>query len=187
MASTTILWLSAFVGRQLQLGPLLLPLATLTGAFSSLRLGTSVAGAPLGGWLSDRLRRRWAVIAGSLLLSAAGVAVMAAGRGLLAILGALAASLAAGGAQALAPALAGDQMRPEQRSRGLSVIYSVGDLGSAVGPPLALGLLPRLQISGVYLLSAAALLAGALHALALAFSERRIAIDLQTVPLIEPD
>jgi len=187
MASTTILWLSAFVGRQLQLGPLLLPLATLTGAFSSLRLGTSVAGAPLGGWLSDRLRRRWAVIAGSLLLSAAGVAIMAVSSGLLAILGALAASLAAGGAQALAPALAGDHMRPEQRSRGLSVIYSVGDLGSALGPPLALGLLPRLQISGVYLLSAAALLVGALHALALAVSERRIAIDLQTVPLIEPD
>jgi MFS family permease len=187
MASTTILWLSAFVGRQLQLGPLLLPLATLTGAFSSLRLGTSVAGAPLGGWLSDRLRRRWVVIAGSLLLSAAGVALMAATRGLAAILGALVASLAAGSAQALAPALAGDQMRPEQRSRGLSVIYSVGDLGSALGPPLALGLVPRLQISGVYLLSAAALLAGALHALALAVSERRIAIDLQTVPLIEPD
>ena len=187
MASTTILWLSAFVGRQLQLGPLLMPLATLTGAFSSLRLGTSVAGAPLGGWLSDRLRRRWAVIAGSLLLSAAGVAVMAAGRGLAAILGALVASLAAGGAQALAPALAGDHMRPEQRSRGLSVIYSVGDLGSALGPPLALGLLPRLQISGVYLLSAVALLAGALHALALAVSERRIAIDRQAVPLIEPD
>jgi MFS family permease len=187
MASTTILWLSAFVGRQLQLGPLLLPLATLTGAFSSLRLGTSVAGAPLGGWLSDRLRRRWAVIAASLLLSAVGVAVMAAGRGLLAILGALVASLAAGGAQALAPALAGDQMRPEQRSRGLSVIYSVGDLGSALGPPMALGLLPRLQISGVYLLSAAALLAGALHALALALSERRVAISRQTIPLIEPD
>jgi MFS family permease len=187
MASTTILWLSAFVGRQLQLGPLLLPLATLTGAFSSLRLGTSVAGAPLGGWLSDRLRRRWAVIAGSLLLSAAGVALMAATRGLAAILGALVASLAAGGTQALAPALAGDQMRPEQRSRGLSVIYSVGDLGSALGPPLALGLLPRLQISGVYLLSAAALLAGALHALALALTERRIAIYRQAVPLIEPD
>jgi len=187
MASTTILWLSAFVGRQLQLGPLLLPLATLTGAFSSLRLGTSVAGAPLGGWLSDRLRRRWAVIAASLLLSAAGVAVMAAAHGLLAILGALVASLAAGGAQALAPALAGDHMRPEQRSRGLSVIYSVGDLGSALGPPVALGLLPRLQISGVYLLSAAALLAGALHALALAVSERRIAIGRQAVPLIEPD
>lgn len=187
MASTTILWLSAFVGRQLQLGPLLLPLATLTGAFSSLRLGTSVAGAPLGGWLSDRLRRRWAVIAASLLLSAAGVAVMAAAHGLLAILGALVASLAAGGAQALAPALAGDHMRPEQRSRGLSVIYSVGDLGSALGPPVALGLLPRLQISGVYLLSAAALLAGALHALALAVSERRIAIGRQAVPLLEPD
>jgi predicted MFS family arabinose efflux permease len=187
MASTTILWLSAFVGRQLELGRLLLPLATLTGAFSSLRLGTSVAGAPLAGWLSDRLRRRWAVIAASLLLSAAGVAIMAVTRGLSAILGALVASLAAGGAQALAPALAGDHMRPEQRSRGLSVIYSVGDLGSALGPPLALGLLPRLEISGVYLLSAAALLAGALHALALAFSERRTAIDLQTIPLIEPD
>ena len=78
-------------------------------------------------------------------------------------------------------------MRPEQRSRGLSVIYSVGDLGSALGPPVALGLLPRLQISGVYLLSAAALLAGALHALALAVSERRIAVDLQAVPLLEPD
>jgi X-X-X-Leu-X-X-Gly heptad repeat protein len=179
MASTTILWLSALVGRRLEFGGLLLPLATLTGAFSSLRLGASVAGAPLGGWISDRLGRRWAVIAGCLLLGAAAVALMAESTGVAALLSALLASLAAGGAQALAPALAGDAMQPTQRSRGLGVIYSVGDLGSALGPPLALGWLPRLQISGVYLLSAAALLAVALHALAMTLGERRAAARLR--------
>ena len=187
MASTTILWLSAFVGRQLQLGPLLLPLATLTGAFSSLRLGTSIAGAPLGGWLSDRLRRRWAVIAGSLLLSAAGVALMAETAGMPALLGALLASLAAGSAQALAPALAGDEMQPAQRSRGLSVIYSVGDLGSALGPPLALGLLPLLSISGVYLLSATLLLATVFYAAAQTLSEHRSLSARQPIVLISPE
>lgn len=187
MASTTILWLSSFVGRQLAIGPLLLPLATLTGAFSSLRLGASVAGSPLGGWLSDRLRRRWAVIAGCMLLSGAGVALMAETDGLPAVLGALLASLAAGGAQALAPALAGDHLQPAQRSRGLSVIYSVGDLGSALGPPLALGLLPLLAISGVYLLSAVALLAVALHASILALSEGRAGDGGRSPAPLKPD
>ncbi|HEX9676822.1 MAG TPA: MFS transporter [Anaerolineales bacterium] len=187
MASTTILWLEAFVGRELELGPLLLPLATLTGAFSSLRLGTSIAGAPLGGWLSDRLRRRWAVIAGSLLLSAAGVALMAETAGMPALLGALLASLAAGSAQALAPALAGDEMQPAQRSRGLSVIYSVGDLGSALGPPLALGLLPLLSISGVYLLSATLLLATVFYAAAQTLSEHRSLSARQPIVLISPE
>lgn len=187
MASTTIVWLEGFVGRQLLLGPFLLPLATLTGAFSSLRLGASVAGSPLGGWLSDRLRRRWAVIAGGLLLSAAGVTAMAVTTGLAGVLGALLASLAAGSAQALAPALAGDQLLPDHRSRGLSVIYSLGDLGSALGPPLALGLLPLLGISGVYLLSAVVLLATVLHALALARSEHRNLRGQQPVVIISPD
>jgi MFS family permease len=181
MASTTILWLSAFVGRQLQLGPLLLPLATLTGAFSSLRLGTSVAGAPLGGWLSDRLRRRWAVIAGSLLLSAVGVAFMAATRGLLAILGALVASLAAG-APRPGPALAGDQMR-RATLRSLSVILR-GDLGSALGPPMALGCC-ALQITGLPALGSRPAGRGAARPGA-GRIERRVR-SAGRFPLIEPD
>jgi MFS family permease len=112
---------------------------------------------------------------------------MAMGAGLVAIAGALVASLAAGGAQALAPALAGDRLHPDQRSRGLSVIYSVGDLGSALGPPLALALLPRLQIAGVYLLSAAALLAVAVHAAVLTLSEHRARDQAPPLSLISPD
>ncbi|MFQ5923175.1 MAG: MFS transporter, partial [Anaerolineales bacterium] len=63
MAATTILWLEGFVGRELMLAWIVVPLATLTGAFSAVRVLASIVGAPLAGRASDRLGRRWPVMA----------------------------------------------------------------------------------------------------------------------------
>jgi MFS family permease len=66
--------------------------------------------------------------------------------------------------QALAPALVGDHSAAAQRGRLLSVVYTLGDLGSALGPPLALGLIQWLPLETVYRLSATLLGLSALFA-----------------------
>lgn len=139
MVSTTILWLSVFVGESLDLGGWALPLATLTGLFALGRSLVSLAGAPVAGFLSDRAGQRWPLMAGALALAAGGAWLMGAELGL-ALVGALLAWSAAGAVQALAPAIIGDRVASTQRGRAISVIYTFGDLGSALGPPAALGL-----------------------------------------------
>lgn len=157
MAATTILWLEQYVGRELSLVWIVVPLATLTGAFSAVRVLTSIVGAPLAGRASDRMGRRWPVIAIGLGAGAIGAWLMGGSIIWLALVGALLAALTAGSVQALAPAIIGDRVHEARQSRGLSVVLSLGDIASALGPPLALGLLTTLGISGVYRLSAVVL------------------------------
>ena len=70
MAATTILWLERYVGREFSLAWIVVPLATLTGAFSALRVLTGIVGAPIAGGMSDRLGRRWPVMAVGLTIGA---------------------------------------------------------------------------------------------------------------------
>jgi MFS family permease len=56
--------------------------------------------------------------------------------------------------QGLSTALVGDLSSEAQRGRFLGILFTVGDLGSAIGPLLAYALLPLWGIAGVYWLSA---------------------------------
>lgn len=170
LASTTILWLSLYFEGGLTAAGVPLKLATLTGLFVAVRTLTSVGGAPLAGWLSDRLGRRWGLIALVLFLGSLGLAGMTAAQFTLAAVGALTVALAGPGVQSLVPALIGDRIESTRRSKALGIVFSVGDLGSAIGPPLAFALLPLIELRGVYwaaagfmLLSAAAALLPALR------------------------
>jgi MFS family permease len=165
MAATTILWLERFVGRELELTRLVIPLATLTGAFSAVRVLASVVGAPLAGRASDRIGRRWPIMALGLGVGAVGTWLMGESLIWLAVAGALLAAVTSGSVQALAPAIIGDRVDEARQSRGLSVVFSMGDVASALGPPLALGLLSQLGISGVYRMSAIVLAIAGLFAL----------------------
>ena len=136
---------------------IVVPLATLTGAFSAVRVLASIVGAPLAGRASDRLGRRWPVMAAGLAVGAIGSWLMGGSIIWLALIGALLAAVAAGSAQALAPAIIGDRVEEARQSRALSVVFSLGDVASALGPPLALGLLTTLGIAGVYRASAVVL------------------------------
>lgn len=164
-SATVILWLGNLVGEGLALGRLALPLATLAGAFAALRALVSVAGARLAGHLADRTGRRWQTTAAVLLAGAGGVWLAAEPGAAVAAVGALAAAVAAGGVQALVPVLVGDHGQPALRGRMLSVVYTLSDLGSAIGPPLALGLLAWLPLGAIYRLCAGLLGAAALLAL----------------------
>jgi MFS family permease len=165
MAATAILWLERFVGRELSLAWVVLPLATLTGAFSAVRVVASIVGAPFAGRTSDRLGRRWPLMALGLGVGAASTWLMGGSILWLALVGALLAAVTSGSVQALAPAIIGDQLDEARRSRGLSVVFSLGDLASALGPPLALGLLSTLGIAGVYRMSATVLALAGVFAL----------------------
>jgi len=166
MAATTILWLERYVGRELSLAWIVVPLATLTGAISAVRVLTSIVGAPLAGRASDRLGRRWPVMAGGLAAGAVGTWLMGGSAIWLALFGALLAAITSGSVQALAPAIIGDRVEEARQSRALSVVFSLGDVASALGPPLALGLLAVLGISGVYRMSAIVLGLAGVFALA---------------------
>ena len=166
MAATTILWLERYVGRELSLAWIVVPLATLTGAFSAVRVLTSIVGAPLAGRASDRLGRRWSVMAVGLGAGAIGAWLMGGSVVWMALFGALLAAVSSGSVQALSPAIIGDRVEEGRQSRALSVVFSLGDAASALGPPLALGFLAVLGISGVYRMSAVVLGLAALFALA---------------------
>ena len=164
MAATTILWLERYVGREFSLAWIVVPLATLTGAFSALRVLTGIVGAPIAGGMSDRLGRRWPVMAVGLTIGAFGTWLMGGSIIWLALFGALLAAITSGSVSALSPAIIGDVVEEGRQSRALSVVFSMGDVASALGPPLALGLLAVLGISGVYRMSAVVLAIAALFA-----------------------
>jgi MFS family permease len=165
IVSTTILWLAQFTGQDLQLGARLIPLATLTGSFSAMRAALSVLGAPLAGWSSDRIRDRWIVMTASFFVGAVGMWLMGSATAGPALAGAVLASLTAGAIQALAPALAGDRIRASQQGRGMAVMFTLGDLGSALGPAVALGLLTWIPLGSIYRMASVVLAASAMFAL----------------------
>jgi MFS family permease len=165
MAATTILWLSQFIGEGTNLGGLFVPIATLTGSFVAIRTLLSVFGAPIGGWLSDSLGHRWSVMSGAFALGGFGIWLMGGSMFPLALLGAVLASMAAGAIQALAPALAGDRIAGKHRSRVMALIFTLGDIGSALGPPTALGLLTWASLGAVYRGTALIMAASSAYAL----------------------
>lgn len=154
LTSTTILWLSQYVGDEANILNLTIPLATLTGTFVLMRVLVSVISAPVIGRFSDRIGRRWAVLAVIFISGAAGLWLMSLPLLTLAIPGIMLAAVTAGGIQSLVPAIIGDQAKEKHRSRMLSIAFTFGDLGSAIAPALALGLLPLIGLEKIYLLCA---------------------------------
>ncbi len=150
LASTSILWLTDFLSAGLPIASFFLPIATVTGIFVSLRMIASVIGAPLAGLLSDRVDQRWYIMAAALAFGAIGMWFMGSSTLVSALPAALLAAAAGGAVQSLTPAIAGDQIHVSQRARVLGMIYTLGDIGSAVGPPLALALVSTLRVSVIY-------------------------------------
>jgi DHA1 family multidrug resistance protein-like MFS transporter len=151
LASSTVLWLSQFTGSQLNFRSIVIPLATLTGGFVAVRVLISMMSAPLIGRLSDRIQRRWATMSVVLLFGTLGMVLMSLPVVLPAVLGGLIASASTAGIQTLVSSIVGDRVAPDLRSRVLGVIFTIGDLGSAVGPSVGLGLIPVVGLNAVYM------------------------------------
>ena len=150
LTATTILWLAQFVDGGISLPGLVLPLATLTGGFVAVRVLVSMLSAPLSGSISDRLGRRWAVMVVVFAVGAGGLWLMSLQIAAVAVIGALMATVSAGSIQSLVPAIIGDQAGVGEPSRVIGVVYTIGDLGSAIGPMFGLMLVPLIGLGSVY-------------------------------------
>jgi len=128
----------------------LLGMATLTGLLTAGRSALSMLAAPVAGAASDRLGSRWRVSAWALAIGAVGMALAAQSAPAAILTGIALAAAAGGGIQTLTTALTGDLVSPEQRGRAIGLLHTAGDLGSAIGPPVAYALLPWLSLTGVY-------------------------------------
>jgi len=179
LGSTTILWLAQFVEHgSLSINTYTIPLATMSGTFIAVRVLVSIISVPQVGMLSDRLNRRWLVLTFTILFfGAGGLLLLAAGNIWVSILGVILSAVAGGSIPALIPAIIGDQVDPRAQSRSLGYIFSFGDLGSAIGPPLALGLVGLISLPTLFLWCAALLLLTGVFTAALALREKPILED----------
>ncbi len=128
--------------------------ATLTGMGLGLSTLIAATSAPVIGGLSDRVGSRWRVAAGGLLPGVVGFGLLAVGMPLTMLVGVPLTAITGGSNQGLSTALIGDLGNIGRQSQRLGVLFTVGDLASAVGPPLAYALIPWVGISSLYLLVA---------------------------------
>jgi MFS family permease len=155
--STLGLLLREEVGAQVRVAGRSIGVATLTGSGLGLSALMAMVSASVLGAVSDRAVSRWNVVAGGLVPGIAGFVLLTLGGPWSIVAGILLTALASGSNQSLSTTLIGDLSRPGEQSRRLGILFTVGDLASAVGPPLAYVLIPPLGIRGGYVLSASLL------------------------------
>ncbi len=131
-----------------------LGVATLTGVLMAGRTLFSMAAAPLAGTMSDWLGSRWRVAAWGLVIGAISMVLVTWNAPAAILVGISLGAVTGGSVQALVVALTGDLASQTQRGHAIGLVHTVGDLGSAVGPPVAYALLPGIGLHGVYLLCA---------------------------------
>lgn len=163
--------LGLLVQERLSPAALAIGVGTLTGLLSAGRTLLSMGAAPLAGTLSDWLRNRWRVLMWGLGVAALSMILMSQDGPLTLIPGIVFGAVANGGIQSLVTALVGDLVQERHQGRAVGLVHTVGDLGSAVGPPLAYALLPWIGLSWLYLLCAGGF--GAMLGLALWTRPRR--------------
>jgi len=171
VTSTTILWLGQFFKEGLSLSGMTVPLASMAGTFVAFRVLLSMLGAPAAGTISDRIHRRWIVMAVVMFLGMFGLWMMGVLLISAAVLGALLATLSAGAIQGLVPAIIGDEVDFQRQSRVIGAVYTIGDIGSAVGPPMALFLIPLIGIDSLFQICALLFGAAGIFGLMMASSE----------------
>ena len=157
MVSTLGLFLLERLGESVVVSGQTLGVATLTGLGLGLSTLLSMLAAAFLGNLSDRAHSRWRIAAAGLIPGIVGFGLMAWGTPVAILSGLLLTAVTSGSNQGLATALIGDLSRDTTRGRWLGVLYTVGDLGSAIGPPLAYALIPFWGTPGLYWLSLAIL------------------------------
>jgi len=128
-----------------------LGVATLTGVGLGMSSLISMISVPIAGWMSDRMGNRWQTIAGGLFPGIAGFILLAIGKPLTILFGVPSIATTGGSNQGLSTALVGDIEPFEERSRRLGILFTIGDLTSAIGPPLAYALIPLLGVKNIYL------------------------------------
>ncbi|MBD3307444.1 MFS transporter [candidate division KSB3 bacterium] len=124
--------------------------ATLTGLLIAARTVVSMSTAPLAGHVSDRLGSRWRVISAALFIGILAMLLLTVSSPLLIILGVIFSSVITSAIQSLTITLTGDLVAAAHRGKAMSLLHTLGDLGSALGPPWAYALLIYVGLPGIY-------------------------------------
>ena len=154
LMATFGLFLVQHMGDSVEIGSVTLGVATLTGLGLGATTLIAMVAAPAAGALSDRVSSRWGVAAGGLASGTAGFVLVSLGYPVTLLLGLPLISIASGSNQGLSTALVGDLTPRKWHGRRLGALFTVGDLASALGPPIAYALLPIIGLSALYGLSA---------------------------------
>ncbi|MBN2555663.1 MAG: MFS transporter [Anaerolineales bacterium] len=161
IAVTVILWLETYIGEGVQMMGVFIPLATMAGAFAASRTLISMFSTPYTGRLSDRMGRRWPAMTAVLAMGALGCGLMSISSFPLAVFGLLLSSVTSGSIQTLLSAWIGDTVLQERQENVVGALFSVGDVGSAIGPIAGLTWIQHYSIPALYQLSAIILILGA--------------------------
>jgi MFS family permease len=147
-------FLADHLGESIEVAGRTVGVATVTGLALGMSTLIGMIATPVAGALSDRLRTRWGVISGGLASGITGFALIARATPLTMILGLPLASVSSGSNQGLSTSIFGDLTPIARHGRRLGVLFTIGDLGSAIGPLLAYALLPLIGLSSLYSLCA---------------------------------
>jgi MFS family permease len=158
------------LGDSLEVGQLSIGVATITGLALGMSTLIGMVAAPIAGRLSDRYQSRWGVASGGLSFGLAGFSLLSIGTPAALILGLPLTSIASGSNQSLSTTLIGDLSPRFRHGRRLGALFTVGDLASAIGPPVAYALLPVVGLSAIY--GACAALVGLMLLVALRWARR---------------
>lgn len=153
--------LALLVQEQLPKSNLLVGVATVTGILLGLRTVLSMISAPISGMLSDRLKNRWGISVSVLLIGSLGMLLLVTAHPLIILIGICLSAVAAGSVQALMTTRTGDLVDQAQRGKAIGTLHTAGDLGSALGPLTAYGLLGWLSLNGLFILCAVLFAIGA--------------------------
>ena len=151
--ATISIYLLELLGEQVEINGRIVGIATITGFVVGLRTLLSVVLTPIIGWISDKSHNRWRVVAGGVVPGIVGFILLAINVPFALLWGLPLTSITASSNQSMSTALIGDLGSEKRNGRFLGTLYTVGDLGSAIGPMLAFALLPLWGISGLYWLN----------------------------------
>jgi MFS family permease len=153
LAPTFALWLLENAGASVAIGGNVIGVATLAGAGLGLSYLVSMMAAPVMGRMSDSGKNRWAVAVRGLVPGVVGFSLMALGYPWAILAGLVMIAAAGGSNQGLSTAIVGDLSHGGQSGQRMGILFTVGDLTSAIGPPVAYALIPIVGLKSIYLTS----------------------------------
>jgi MFS family permease len=158
--STVTLLITRRVGESFQLGGLAVGAASAGGLILAVRSVLAAFISPWIGRLADGRRGRKPVLLAGLGAGVASFALLALssvafrGTAVVILAGVIVGALSASILLVVMPALVGDRTLPAQRGRVTGQLVAAGDVGSTLGPFLALSAAPLLGLHWIYLLCA---------------------------------
>ena len=145
------LFLLEHFGSRIEIGGLILGVSSATGIGLSMTYLISMGSAPLMGRISDGLGSRWQAVAWGLLPGAIGFGLMAVGHPAAVLAGLPLIAFASGSNQGLSISIVGDLSAEARRGRRMGLLFTTGDLASAVAPLTAYALIPVIGLRVIYL------------------------------------